>query len=246
MKYSPYSFSKISSFQHCPMKFKLNYIDKIRIPTENIALEKGKFLHHIIENVIMDFRPPEFKFELATEEQQRDFVIKLKDFMRSDCYKEYYALEHKETERGFSIDFDGVNIKAGDYNNHSLIRGFIDFISKNGNKLLIVDWKSGKYKEDINQLQVAIYALWGFLTFDVDIIECEFCFIEHSKKVTVKFERNDINKLIKDIFSEIMYIEKAQSFKKKPSALCDWCDYKKQGYCDGEFDFSPSALGIKI
>ena len=53
MKFSPYSFSKIGTFSQCPYRFKLQYIDKIKIPFEiNIALEKGKYIHSLIEQYI--------------------------------------------------------------------------------------------------------------------------------------------------------------------------------------------------
>ncbi|MFW6311771.1 MAG: PD-(D/E)XK nuclease family protein [Nanoarchaeota archaeon] len=42
MKYNPYSVSKIETFESCKRKFKLQYIDKIKVPDIRYHLEKGK------------------------------------------------------------------------------------------------------------------------------------------------------------------------------------------------------------
>jgi len=239
MKFTPYSFSKISCFQHCQKQFELKYINKIYIPSENIALEKGSYIHSVIENHIIDKAIPNFDFKLSKEKDINDFNDIIVKFLKSDLYKDYKSLNNKMVERGFSISLNGKEIEVGEYKKDSIIRGYIDFMAYDemGKSLLIVDWKSGKYKEDINELQIKIYALWGFYTFDVDYITTEFCFVEHNKTVNQQFKRKDIPKLKKDIFEQVLLIEKAKEFKKNPTPLCQWCDYKKQGYCDGNYDF---------
>lgn len=53
MLYNPYSVSRLNTHDSCPKKFKLFYIDKIKIKGEPIlALEKGSFSHFILENLI--------------------------------------------------------------------------------------------------------------------------------------------------------------------------------------------------
>ena len=44
-----YSFSKINTFQTCPQKYKINYIDKVRIPDEGIEAFMGKRVHEVLE-----------------------------------------------------------------------------------------------------------------------------------------------------------------------------------------------------
>ena len=42
MKHAPYSYSKISTFQQCPLKFKFQYIDRIPVDQEQSpAIERG-------------------------------------------------------------------------------------------------------------------------------------------------------------------------------------------------------------
>jgi len=248
MNYSPYSFSKISCFQHCPQKFKLKHIDKISIQSENIALEKGSYIHHVIENHIIGNEIPPFTFKLSTLKDKEKFNKIIIDFLKSDFYKNYKNLSNKFVERGFSLVIKDGKVVSGEHNKTSAIRGFIDFIHYDelGKKLLIVDWKSGKFKENINELQVKIYAVWGLLEFDVDYIETEFCFVEYNKIVSKKFTRSDLQLLQQEIFTQIWFIEKAEKFKKNPSTLCQWCEYKKENYCDGNYDFSSMNIRIGI
>jgi hypothetical protein len=239
LQYIPYSFSKIATFYQCPQKFKLRYKDKIFIKSDNIALEKGSYIHHCIENNIMDNEITPFKFRLSSEENIKEYNNIVRTFFNSDLYKSYKNLPNKKVEEGFSLSIIDKKIIPGSYKKDSLVRGYIDFMSlaEDGKSLLIVDWKTGKFKEDINQLQVQIYALWAFYTFpEVYTIDTTFCFVEHSKMVNKQFTRDDINDIKKNVLSHILGIEKAQEFKKNVSALCDYCEFKQNGYCDGKFE----------
>jgi hypothetical protein len=51
MKYTPYSYSKMDTFEKCPRRFKYQYIDKIKVPQEhNEHLEKGKCINLLLEH----------------------------------------------------------------------------------------------------------------------------------------------------------------------------------------------------
>jgi len=38
-----YSYSKLRSFEHCPLQFRLRYLDRIPAPAEGIEAFNGKF-----------------------------------------------------------------------------------------------------------------------------------------------------------------------------------------------------------
>jgi len=262
--FAPYSFSKISLFKQCPKRFKLKYIDKKYFKSENKALEKGVFLHSIIEKAIMDesLAPlEEFKFSLSNSEDITSYVKILDDFFKSKHYKKYKKGSNKITEQGFSLRVENGNIISDTYKKASLIRGYIDFLSideskdtyllsKNpeAKKATIVDWKSGKYKKDIDKLQVEIYALWAFLHLGVDEVDCEFCFLESDlPPVKRHFFRNDINDLKKILLKNVIPIEESTKYPKKVTPLCDWCEYKTNDLCDGEENLSPKiTIGCSL
>ena len=49
MRFSPYSFSRMSSYETCPKKFQFSYIDKIPVNRSTTALDKGSYIHHCLE-----------------------------------------------------------------------------------------------------------------------------------------------------------------------------------------------------
>ena len=237
-KYKPYSFSKVSTFYQCPYKFKLKYIDKIKVPFEtNIALEKGRYLHHLIEKKFLNENTKDFKFSLSKQEDIEKYHKIFEDFKNNPFIDNLNKLDI-EVEKGFSIDIENNEIKVGNYNNRSLMRGYIDFLGiyeKNDKKnCIIIDWKSGKVPKEPNILQVEIYALWCFLYYDVEVINTCFYYIEHNIKKCFKFQKADIPYLKQRIIDKIGYIENENEFRKQPSALCDYCEMYKFGHCNGD------------
>jgi len=244
MKFSPYSFSKASTFYQCPYKFKLKYIDKIKIPFEtNIALEKGKYIHSLIEHDIKNEKLKDFKFEIASEKDVQNFNQIFNNLQINPLYN-YFKSKNGFTELGFSLKIQDKKIIPGKYDSDSLIRGYIDYLFIEDNKAIIIDWKTGKYKEDINEMQVIIYSVWAFLNFNIDIVETYFFFVEHSKYVKKTFKKEQLNELLKKILLYLRKIEKCNNFDKNISPLCNYCEFKKFGYCDGKENFDKFNVNL--
>lgn len=235
MRFSPYSYSKIDTFFMCPHKFKLSYIDNIWLSSENIALEKGSRVHEIIEF----WRPkhyklPSFEYKLMSEPAQKECEQLALDFCNSELGQSYLlhpgVIGH-EIHMGLSKSLEPCNY----YDCYAMLRGKIDFLIKDGNKLIVVDWKTGKVKDQryMTNDQVMLYAIWGFNTFkDVDEIIAEYVYVEHNEKHTFTFSRDNYKNYTQNYAKKLKAIETEQEFAKKPQRLCDWCDYYKQGYCD--------------
>ena len=239
MKYIPYSYSKIATYKHCPYRFKLQYIDKVEIPFEtNIALEKGKYIHSLIEYFIKEKELEGFNFSLSTEDDIKNYNKIFTDLKLNPLFQ---ALINKDgkifVEEGFGIQIKDKEFIATNYTKDSVVRGYIDFIKIKDNKAIIVDWKTGKYKEEQDKLQTLIYALWTFLKFpQVNEISTIFYFVEHNKYITYKYNRNQLNELKKEFLQNIVKIEKENNFNKNISKLCEWCPMKKFGYCNADVD----------
>ena len=125
MKYSPYSFSKISLFEQCPLKFKFNYIDKIGVFVPNLALERGSYIHTLLENDTKD-KPTKFKFNIATKEEQLQCIDVFIEFKKSDLGQRYLEVPAlAEVEFGMKI-IDGALVPCSYYDKEALFRGKID------------------------------------------------------------------------------------------------------------------------
>lgn len=233
MKYNPYSFSKISTFS-CPMKFKLNYIDKIRVKTSNIALEKGSYIHQMLEDYSKSVEDSNFEFRLSTPEQIREYQEIFQNFVDSPEGHKYLDPEPFGVELEFALKIEDKKLVPTNYHNkQALIRGKIDHaIRPSVNRMILLDWKTGKVKDVPDVLQVLVYAVWCFYNFpEVDVVDTAFVYVEHSQSKEYTFTRANLKKFEEKMLQKIIEIELAKEFPKRETALCNWCDYRKQGIC---------------
>lgn len=256
MSLLPYSHSKVALFYQCPYKFKLNYIDKIKKFNQNVALFKGSFAHLILENKF-DYNV-EFKTNEIFKENDKETVKSyIKNFENCELGQKYKNIMlndkiKKKFEEYFLICKNKQNeFFACDKKENAIFLGYIDFMyfeeKENSGipeiELNIIDWKTGKFKELKNQgpEQVELYAIWGFLKYpEIQKIKCKFVYIEHCKETFIEFKRKEINNLITKHLKRIKKIQiskKLNEFDKKPSPLCNWCDYYGDE-CDGKVEFT--------
>jgi CRISPR/Cas system-associated exonuclease Cas4 (RecB family) len=233
INYSPYSFSKIDTWKRCPYKFKLKYIDKIRIPFEpNLALLKGVFLHYCIEK---DTNGKEYTTNEIFTEEEKVKAIKIFNKFKDSKFYNFYLSNKGKHEIGFGISKKDKNLKVTYYNDmNNLFKGKIDYIFQKENNLYIVDWKSGKYIEQDDQKfdQLLLYAIWGFLKYEnINTINCSFLYIEQLKENKVIYHRKNLKSYIEKYIEDINKIELDESFDKIESEQCDYCEYRKFDYC---------------
>ena len=239
MKFSPYSYSKISTFKACPFKFKLNYIEGLRLKSESVALEKGTRIHQIIEMYQYN-KPsvlPTFDYKVLNKEQQEDAEEIAIKFCSSDMGMSFlhhdYILGH-EVEFGMDKKFNPVNYNSND----AMLRGKIDFLAKEKRKAIVVDWKSGKVRDQryMSNEQTMLYAVWCFNMFDdIDEVESHYVYVEHDTITTFLFKREYFNNYTKLYATHVFNIETTNEQPKIVGPLCNYCDYMKQGYCTPEF-----------
>lgn len=229
MKYKPYSFSKIYSYDRCPKSFYLRYIKKIKTAINFFPLEKGSLWHSLIElklkNSIDTYKKRDFK-AIDNKEYQRQ-LKNIIEFMKSDIFQQYYNSDsEKIVEARFSINDDG-EVRIGKYPDE-LLNGKIDFININENYIDIIDWKTGgKSKEHLKRyppekFQLEIYEYVVSKLYNPKQINSKFCFVEHPFEYEINTDNVDIWQKIKN---KIDIIENDTEFKKNVTKLCDWCDF---------------------
>jgi len=240
MQLRPYSFSRLSSFESCPLKFKFTYIDKIKVESSSTALTKGSFIHHFLEN----YPQPCTQFFGLNESDIAVYTKICIDFINSPKGESIVNADctiGKELDFGLDSKMNPVNFNNPD----ALLRGSIDRLNliedKNyGTMLHVIDYKSGKAKEAWWQSfkQVQLYVIWLFRNpafSGIDKIKASYMYVEHNISNDLIMERKYILSYIKEYISDIKQIESSLEFPKKVTKLCDWCDFKKIGLCDGKF-----------
>ena len=241
MKFAPYSFSKINLFETCPMKFKFQYIDKIRTPFKmNDVLEKGSYIHLILEKLAKnDMVLPEVKYNFrhSTEEQVKEYNVIAHDFIFSEIGYNYLQNEEQkffgaEVEFGIKVE-DGKLASTSYWNKKALFRGKIDHANMGNGVMHLLDWKSGKVSGFPAPLQLVMYAVWCFLEFpEIHTVETAFVYVEHEEEKRYVFTRDMLGKLSKKMLEKVYNIEHEEKFEKKESKLCEYCEFRLQGLCE--------------
>jgi putative RecB family exonuclease len=236
------SYSKLSTFEQCPLKFKFQYVN--RFPTASSpALLLGQTIHSALDKY--------FSFS----EDRRSLSI-LKNLFRSEWKMERNKLREqgnldmdKETEiehgkRGLimlenfyssSLNYEPVEREEfveAELKDGMPFLGRIDRLDKvriDGREgFKVVDYKTGKLSERfIDFIQLFTYA-WLMNEQGHRVIFSAFYYLEQNKLIEKPL--NDTiyeqtrNKLIEKCLPVYEALE-TDTFEPKESALCPYCDY---------------------
>lgn len=217
MKFIPYSYSKIQVYQTCPKQFKYKFIDKITPKPKNLEpLLKGSAVHNILEK-----HPEAPTHKLAPKYQHIADA-----FLETDTAKEIFSSTSVREQRiGLDKDFEPCEYKSKE----AIFRGIVDFITILNSKLHIIDYKTGKYKEQCYQSydQLMFYSIYFFKKYlNIDTIIINYVYIEHSETYNkLTLERKYLDNYIRQLHENINNIETDTEFCKNNSKLCDYCDF---------------------
>lgn len=244
---SIYSHSKISTFEQCPFKYKLRYIDKI-IPAIEKTIEShlGSVVHSTLEwiykTIIQDNKTPnieeiityysikwqdEFSNEILIvkkELNEKDYFQKGVEFL-TNYYQKYYPFKDGtiECEKKINIQLD----------ENTKIQGFIDRLVHNTEtgEYEIHDYKTSNSlptKEKIEtDRQLALYSIAIKEIYGEDKSICLIWhYLAHNQKICSRRTNEQLKQLKEDTIKLIGEIESAKEFPTCKSVLCNWCEYK--------------------
>jgi putative RecB family exonuclease len=241
-----YSHSRLEAFKSCPLKYKFNYIDKIKREEEGIEAFLGSRFHEVMEKIYKDL--PFKKYSLG----------ELLDFYEDDWDKKYHvkiiiadkerkAKDYKEIGKKYIEDYykryDPFNqgkvlgiecpvmINLDDKGEYKL-RGYVDRLDQTGDRTYeIHDYKTSKSlpvqskMDEDRQLalyQIGIQNMWN----DVDYVELVWHYVAFDKEIRSKRTEEELDELKKDTIDLIKKIEATREFVPNENILCGWCYYK--------------------
>ncbi len=225
IKFAPYSYSKISTFLSCPKKFKFQYIDKIGTFLDTPALIKGRTIHYLIENSSLS--PNEYSDEMKQNIKDFTDALEIKNnFENSDLGFKYLKDIDKSPINEYKLGLD-FTLSGIDYSKESLFNGIVDYICVKNSILYLLDFKSGKYKEqrfqDYNQL--LFYAIHFFEKYQVPKITISFVYVEHNLENSLELDIKYLDNYKRELLTAIKRIELCTDFKPNKSKLCDYCGF---------------------
>jgi len=245
---SVYSHTKLSCYEQCPHKYKLQYIDKIETEVEeSIEAYLGVRVHETLEKLyrdlgyqkvntldeLLEFFRSEWQknwddsIVIVKEEYGPENYLKMGEKFITDYYNKYKPFDNGKTialEEHILIMLDD----AGEYK----LQGYIDRVMETEEGYYEVhDYKTNsrlplpEYLE--NDRQLALYAIGIKERYpDVKDVRLVWHFLAFNKEVDSTRTDEELEALKKDVIVLIEKIESDEKFEAKPSLLCDWCEFK--------------------
>lgn len=250
-----YSHSRLETFKACPKKFYYNYIEKPDIEIKNsIEAFMGSMVHLALEKLYTDLRflkqnsleqIIEYYLDCWNKKYDANKIEIVRDNYSEENYKEMgkqyltdYYNRYKPFDQGKTIGLEmKIPIRFYDANTDTLYNlvGYIDRLTLlSEDHIEIHDYKTNKNPKNQIELdsdkQLALYQIAIEKMFpNVKKIDLVWHFLSANLEMRSSRTKDQLEDLEKDIISIIKEIESAikkEDFPTRPSALCDWCEFK--------------------
>lgn len=228
----PLSFSKLTTFQQCPLKFKFRYIDKLE-EEEGVALLEGVAVHKALEEHL--------KGKRAWQDVVAEYAgtyglnpVNLVELTKSGLD----MIAEQQREHNIRIEFSELRFAVKEENNKAtittfsdkdaLFRGIIDIVAVRpmDQTYYVVDFKTGRWRSDALQLMLYCAAMRyaGF--------ECEggaFFYLRRQKADWYTFEEEQLElavQSIKEAARKIKEHVETGEFPARVGTYCSYCQFK--------------------
>lgn len=201
-----WSWSALNSYETCPYRHNLTKIVKAYPEKENPQMVAGQLFHRALELRIekgkslpqdMAYIEPTIK---RLEEVAREGTI---------C---------AERRIGLTRDFE----ECGYFDKQVWLRTVIDCQIDLPDRSLITDWKTGKVKDDYDQLALSAAVKFA-ITPECDKVTTSYFWFSQGKITRETFVRDDAPRIWQNIMPRVIKLERAiieNDFPKKQSGLC--------------------------
>jgi hypothetical protein len=206
-----WSYSRLKNFETCPKR-------------------------HYHYDIAKDVHEPESEQLRAGNDLHKHFEDRLKRRAPLPLgYTQYEPLLAKIVDAPGVLSTEGKLAITGDFQPSAYFgkqvwfRTVVDAIKVNEEIASIFDWKNGKPKEDITQLQLMAATVFVHQP-QVERIKAGLIFVTHDHVETAEFVRGDQAEIWSEILPRVRVMQRAvqkQDFPPKPSGLCrNYCGVK--------------------
>lgn len=199
-----WSFSRLSAWETCPKRHWHYDIAKDVTEAESHHLTEGSNLHKAFEERVRDGK----KLPLPYAHHE-PLLSKLIASPGETMAEQKLAL----TEQFKPTGFFSANV---------WFRIVIDFCKVRPKSAIVVDYKSGKVKEEPTQLALTAATLFHYAPA-IDEVKAAFLFANNDKLISHTYRRDELRGIWRDILPRVRAMEDAVSseeFPPKPSGLC--------------------------
>lgn len=248
------SYSGWKTFQECPYKYKLHYIEKKKTIEPNIHLAFGTACHAANQKKVFDETVDEkkifvdsFRKELKKipreifSKYSKEEVLSFKDQGEKLCSLTIPCLKSTFPDYKVISAEDKINEPIKDFLWDFL--GFIDLVIQSEDKIKIIDWKTCSWgwdaRKKANKLfayQLIFYKMFFAQKYNIDLNDIDVCFIlmkrtaknNEVEPVLITSGNKRVENAKKSLFDTTLLIN--QGTFPKNHVSCAECDCKE--YCN--------------
>lgn len=241
-----YSHSQLSTYEECPLRYKLHYRDRIKRDTESVESFRGTMVHETLRKCYNDARLMKANtlddllayYNKTWQENWHDSI----QIVRPDFTQENYRAQgermievYYERYSPFNLDLTiGTEMRLSfslDDEGKYRMTGFIDRLSRAQDEVYeIHDYKTSARLPDQAEAdsdrQLALYHIgiqrkWP----NIENIRLIWHYLAFDTELISRRSPEAISSLVQDTRGLIDEIESARDFPPRESALCGWCEY---------------------
>ena len=214
VKIPPWSYSSLTNFETCARQYKLLKIDKVVPFKETEAIRHGNEVHKALELRLKDKAPLPEKF------------------------MQYEPIAAKLDKPGVFVEQELALtrnlVPCGWWDKTCWTRCKIDVGVKNGDAVLLGDYKTGKVKPESSQLEL-FAAMKMSEDKTINRAKTMFIWLQHGKTTVQDIHRDDVPTIWGNFMARVNRLDNAfqrDKWPAKPSGLCrEWCPVGKK-HCE--------------
>jgi CRISPR/Cas system-associated exonuclease Cas4 (RecB family) len=223
-KFTAWSFSRYSEYRLCPLKAKLNHLDKIKEPP-NEPMARGQRIHDQARDYlrgVLKKLPDELKLAKKwLDEVKKTAKRKIQGAIVEDDW-------------AFTKDWNRTQWNDWD---HCVLRVKLDAAHwEDKTTLVVIDWKTGKLRAELVEEyleQLELYALAAFMIFPhCQIVKPRLAYTDlgvvHPPEPIV-FKRSQVPELQKAWARRVKPMLNDTTFAPRPNDKCRFCFYGQSG-----------------
>lgn len=217
------SWSRLSDYHQCPLKFKLKYLEKHHLfkeeSTTSPHLVRGSNVHKALENYVIQSTS---NGELEVKITSLPEVEATKPFV--DRFLTNYTTVIPETQIAINRNWERVEWFSKD----AYYRAILDLIALRPSDVAIIDYKTGKMRDyDDGPSGKGQLHLSGAISLhlwpDIPEVSTTYAYVDHRQTITKKFTQADRQELREHFDEEHNRVNSDTKFRPTVNEFCKWC-----------------------
>jgi hypothetical protein len=210
MKPFAWSYSALTTYELCPKKYYHLYVAKDVKDADSAISAEGKEIHDALKKRVID--------GVALPLVMRHFEKTAAKFAAAPGEK------HGEMRLALTREFE----PCGYFDPTVFVRVVIDLAIVQKETAIVVDWKTGKVKDDPTQmaLNAAVLARW---MPEIGLFKTVYVWLQSNNLTPKNYSLSMLPAVWNDLLPRAAKIEQARkttTFPAKENGLCGWCPVK--------------------